>query len=267
MPLQTSEAVVIGGKNLGEADRIVAFYTREKGKVRAVAEGARRIRSRFGGSLELFAYGKLVYFERTGRTLHRINEFALMEPFRALREDLDLFVHGSYLLELIEVSMEEGEANEELFSLLLSALRLLNLGKEPAALHRAFEIRLLKILGYLPELERCVLCKTSPERFVGAVHEPPLQLSPSQGGLLCHRCSSTVRDGLPLSPPSLAFLRQALQVDLHLLNPTGLSPAQKEELQSILRACLLYFLGRTLRTADFLSRLNLEVGGWGLGVG
>lgn len=261
MPLQTSEAVIIGGKNLGEADRIVAFYTREKGKVRAVAEGARRIRSRFGGSLELFAYGKLVYFERTGRTLHRINEFALMEPFRALREDLDLFVHGSYLLELIEVSMEEGEANEELFSLLLSALRLLNLGKEPAALHRAFEIRLLKILGYLPELERCILCRASP------LGMGELEVSPSQGGLLCHRCSSTVRDGLPLSPPSLAFLRQALQVDLHLLNSAGLSPAQKEELQSILRACLLYFLGRTLRTADFLSRLNLEVGGWGLGVG
>lgn len=261
MALQTTEAVVIGGKNLGEADRIITFYTREKGKVRAVAEGARRIRSRFGGSLELFAYGKLVYFERPGRTLHRINEFALMEPFRRLREDLDLFVHGSYLLELIEVSMEEGEANEELFSLLLSALRLLTFGQEPAPLHRAFEIRLLKILGYLPELERCTLCKAVPEPVGGTVRELSLQMSPSQGGLLCHRCSSTVRDGLPLSPLSLAFLRQALQVDLHLLHPLEFSPAQKEELQSILRACLFYFLGRTLRTADFLGRLHLGIGG------
>ena len=260
MPLQTTEAIVIGGKNLGEADRIVAFYTKEKGKVRAVAEGARRIRSRFSGSLELFAYGRLVYFERPNRTLHRINEFALMEPFRALREDLDLFVHGSYLLELIEVSMEEGEANEELFSLLFSALRLLNTGQEPAALHRAFEIRLL------PEIKWCVLCRTSPEKFVGAVRETPLQLSPSQGGLLCPSCRPEVRDGLPVSLSSLAFLRQALQVELHLLNPAGLSPAQKEELKEILQACLLYFLGRTLRTVDFLGRLNLGVGGWGLGV-
>ncbi|MEE9124672.1 MAG: recombination protein O N-terminal domain-containing protein, partial [candidate division NC10 bacterium] len=64
MGLKSSEAIVIGGHNLGEADRIVVLYTLSYGKVRAVAAGARRIRSRFGGSLELFSHGRLVYFER-----------------------------------------------------------------------------------------------------------------------------------------------------------------------------------------------------------
>ena len=73
MPLQTTEAIVIGGHNLGEADRIISFFTRRLGKIRAVARGARWVRSRFGGTLELFTLGHLVFFEWPNRTLHKIN--------------------------------------------------------------------------------------------------------------------------------------------------------------------------------------------------
>src|SRR3972149_11026797 len=95
MGLRRTEAIVIGGHNLAEADRIIPFYTREVGVVRAVAQGARRIRSRFVGSLELFTHGHLIYFERPNRTLHSINEFAVLHAFPALREDLDRLAHAA----------------------------------------------------------------------------------------------------------------------------------------------------------------------------
>ena len=78
MPLHSTDAIVIGGHDLSEADRIVVFYTQAGGKVRAVADGARRLRSRFGGSLQLFSHGRLVYFERPNRTLHKVNEFGVV---------------------------------------------------------------------------------------------------------------------------------------------------------------------------------------------
>src|SRR5574341_1715162 len=85
MGLRRSEAIVIGGHSLAEADRIIPFYTRDLGMVRAVAQGARRLRSRFGGSLELFTHGQVVYFERPNRTLHSINEFSVLNAFSGLR--------------------------------------------------------------------------------------------------------------------------------------------------------------------------------------
>jgi len=250
MPLQTAEAIVIRAQNLGEADRAITFYTRGKGKVRAVAEGIRRIRSRFSGSLELFAFGTLVYFERLNKTLHRINEFALLEPFQHLREDLELLIHGSYLLELTDASVEEGEVNEELFFLLLQALRSLAAGREPALLHRAFEIRLLKILGYLPELRSCVLCRIS---LPGS---GTLALSPSQGGLLCPECQPGVRDSSLLSRASLTFLWEALRTDFVAF--IEVKPPQEVgvELAELLRGYLSYFLGRSFRSVDFLARLS-----------
>jgi len=250
MPLHTTEAIVIGGKDLGEADRIVHFYTRDRGKLRAVAEGARRIRSRFGGSLELFAFGKLVYFERPTKGLHKVNEFGLLESFRPLRETLELFVHGAYLVELVDLAMEEGDANEELFTLLLQALRLLGQGVEPALLQRGFEIRLLKLLGYLPELWSCVRCRAA---LPGT---EPLLVSPSQGGVLCPACQKEGKDGLPISPPSLAFLKGILRMEFSTLARIGLAPEAKTELLTLLRAWLFHVLGRGLRSADFLNHLG-----------
>ena len=109
MPLRTTDAIVIGGHDLAEADRIVVFYTDVAGKVRVVAEGARRIRSRFGGSLRLFARGRLVYFERPNRSLHKVNEFAVLRSHQPLCEDLDRLALGSAAVEAVALGVEEGE--------------------------------------------------------------------------------------------------------------------------------------------------------------
>ncbi|MDE2060423.1 MAG: DNA repair protein RecO [candidate division NC10 bacterium] len=249
MPLQTTEAIVVGGHNLGEADRIIPFFTRRLGKIRAVAKGARRVRSRYGGTLELFTLGQLVFFEWPNRTLHKINEFSVIEPFAGLKNDLGRLSRGAYLVELAGASVEEGESNEEIFLLLLDALTLLVLHDEPRLL-RSFEIRLLRIVGYLLELYRCLVCRSVLE------HGTQLAISPIRGGLVCSRCLSRAPDHLPISSESVEFLRSVLHGGLEQSLASPLADPHITNLQEILRVCITHFFGKRLRSVAFLNLIE-----------
>lgn len=248
MGLRSSEAVVIGGHNLGEADRIVVFYTRSFGKVRAVAAGARRIRSRFGGSLEPFTHGRLVYFERSTGDLHRLNEFAIRQPFHALRTSLELLTAASEVAELTGVAGVEGEGSAELFALAVGTLGGLNAGMEPSRALRAFEIRLLKTLGYLPELGKCVRCR-------GELKDGVQHFGFNEGGLLCPACRAEAIETAPVTPAVLGFLRAALAGDGRP-DPPRLRPEVSEEVRSLLQSFLELKLGRRIRSARFLAGIT-----------
>src|SRR6267142_2037605 len=101
MALGKSAAVVIGSFDLGESDRVITFYSREYGKVRGVAKASRRMRSRFGGALELFTLGQLIFFD-TGRSdLVRVDHFDVLEPFAALRADLERLGQAAWVVECV----------------------------------------------------------------------------------------------------------------------------------------------------------------------
>ncbi|MBI5167733.1 MAG: DNA repair protein RecO [candidate division NC10 bacterium] len=246
MPLHTTEAIVIGGHDLGEVDRIVVFYTEKLGKVRAVASGARRVRSKFGAALLLFTYGRLVFFERVGKGLHRVNEFAILRPFEKLRTDLEVLAHASYLVELLAASTSDEERNEELFHLLLQALGLLEKGHDSFPIARAYEIRLLRSIGYLPELQSCVICRVPLEPAT------PLAFSPGEGGLVCPDCQSGRKDIYLVSTTALGFLRMALKLSLDRMGRINLPGTSREELVEVLQAYIRHLLHRDLRTLDFL---------------
>lgn len=249
MPLQSTEAIVIGGHDLAEADRIVVFYTRAAGKLRAVAGGARRIRTRFGGSLQLFTQGQLVYFERPNRTLHKVNEFAVIRSHHGLREDLDRLAVASTAVEAVGAGVEEGEAFPDLYQLLADALDLLEGAPRPALVMQGFFLHLLRLLGYRPELSECVRCRNPVPSNGGAF------VSPGQGGLICPGCQPTVADPLPASPAAVGFLRGASGSTLRVIDRITILPQVLQEVSEILEAFLRHVLGRPLRSADFLGRL------------
>jgi DNA repair protein RecO (recombination protein O) len=249
MPLHSTEAIVIGGHDLAEADRIVVVYTQAFGKVRAVAEGARRIRTRFGGSLQLFTQGSLVYFERPQRTLHKINEFAVIRSHHALREDLDRLALASTAVEAVTVGVEEGETHPDLFRLLVDGLDLLEQAARPALTLQGFLLHLLRLLGYHPELSECVRCRSVVPSNADA------HLSPGQGGLVCSRCLPTVPDAFPTSSAAIGFLRGASASTLRVIDRVTILPQVLQEVSEILQTFLRHVLGRPLRSADFLTRL------------
>lgn len=249
MPLHTTEAIIIGGHDLAEADRIVVFYTKASGKVRAVAEGVRRLRSRFGGNVQLFGQGRLVYFERPNKTLHKVNEFAAVRPHQRLREDLDRIALASIAVEAVALGVEENEPSPGLYELLAEALDQLETANRPAVVLEGFLLHLLRLLGYRPEFLECVRCRGQlPDR--GTAH-----LSPTHGGLVCGACRGGVADAFPVTPEALGFLRGAGGTSLRLMDRIALPPATVKEVTEALQAFLCQVLGRPLRSASFLGRL------------
>lgn len=173
--LYKDEAVVLRTMRLGEADRIVTFLGRSGGKIRAVAKGVRKTKSRFGGRLEPFSQVSLVLW-RGRSSLDTVNQVHVVEPFRAIREDLDRFTLGEVMLEATDRVIAEDARAPRTFSLLTDALH--SLVAEPSGLVvTSFLLRLAGIAGFGPSLQRCAECDA-----------PAAWFSPGQGGAVCPSC-------------------------------------------------------------------------------
>ena len=182
MPLFRTPAVVLRARDLGEHDRLVSLYSRDLGRLTAVARGARRLRSRFGGALELFTWGEAVGFEREGRDLLRLDHFDIHRSFRRLREDLERLGHGARVIEAIFRLTAERDPQPAAFALLIRALRALE-GERPARVQLAFALRFLDLTGHRPRLDRCAGCGR-------AVGTEGIAFDAGEGGVRCAACRS-----------------------------------------------------------------------------
>jgi len=249
MPLYRLEAVVLYHRYLGEADKIVTLYSREKGKVRAVARGARRPRNRLLAGTQPYSHADFLLFSGSG--LETISQCELKESFYSLREDLHRMAAAAYVAELYDLLIEEGEKNEGLFFLLLSTLHLLADGEEIELTLRYFELRFLSLLGYQPQLSQCVHCG-------GPLREGPLRFSGQLGGVLCPDCWGQDGRALYLSRGTLELLKRFLTVTPRTLRVLGAAPAMRRELETVLKACLEYRLPRELKSRRFLALVQGE---------
>ena len=181
MPLRESEAVVLQTYPLGEGDRLVSFLARDLGRVRGVAAGARRPKSRFGSTLERLSHIRIWYFERENRDLVRINQTELMESFVDTHRDYASGVALALLSEITESALPEREPSDAAFRLLLlTAQTIRRTGKTSLPL-AYFVLWTVRLAGWLPDLEHCARCgaKLGEERAYAAL---------GQGGLTCARC-------------------------------------------------------------------------------
>src|SRR4051794_37627927 len=147
-------AVVLKRMDLGEADRILTFYSRDHGKVRAVARGIRRGTSRSAGHLEPFTVTDVMF--AVGRDLDVVSQADTLEAFRAIREDLVLTTHAYYLVEVVDLLTEEKLENQAVFDVLVDSFRQLTQAADVRMVLIGFQLRLLDALGYRPELRECV---------------------------------------------------------------------------------------------------------------
>jgi DNA repair protein RecO (recombination protein O) len=200
--LYRESGVVLRTIKLGESDRIVSIATEGRGKVRAVAKGVRKTKSRFGSRLEPLSHVALLLYE--GRSeLGIVSQAETIESFRAVREDLDRLTQATALLEAVDHLAQEGEENPRIVQMLLGALRTLEAGPAPLVVP-AFFWKLLAQEGFRPLLDECASC--------GMTDEPELRAFDLEvGGVLCRACA---HGALRLSPAGLALLRRVLGGDL-----------------------------------------------------
>jgi DNA repair protein RecO (recombination protein O) len=242
-----TEAIVIKKVKLGEADRILTLYTPTLGKIQGVARGVRRPKSKLAGHLELLTYSQ-VSFAR-GRNLDVIIGSQTIESFLALKNDLTLTSSALYLAELVEQFTVEHVENQPLFTLFLETLHHLNQGGGRELALRHFEMHLLDLSGYRPELKECAVCRE------------PLQpvanyFSPSSGGALCPACRLKQPFTYPLSLNALKVLRWLQASDLGAATRLKMDAALSRELEMLLRAYLKCLLERELKSAAWLDSLR-----------
>ncbi len=197
MSLFSDRGVVLRTYRLGEADRIVVLLTEGHGKVRAVAKGIRRTKSKFGARLDPLSHVSLLLWQ--GRSeLDVVNEVSVIDHFKTVREDLHRVTCGLSLLEVADQLSQERHADPALYEMLVGALRVLaDAQRDPTLVAPAFFLKALVLDGAGPELDACVGCG-KPDGTVTLV-----AFDPVEGGALCQAC----RRGRPLSPEALALLR------------------------------------------------------------
>ncbi|MFN8039128.1 MAG: DNA repair protein RecO [Acidimicrobiales bacterium] len=237
MSLYRDEGVVLRTWKLGEADRIVVVLTRGHGKVRAVAKGVRKTRSKFGARLEPTSHAALQLYE--GRELDVITQAESIDHFRAIRDDLDRLTKAVAMLEAVDQLAQEREVNPRLYQMLLGALRSLA-AADSALVVPGFFLKLLALEGYRPVVDDCVAC--------GAT-EDLVAFDLDSGGVLCRGC----RRGQAVSPDALDLLQQILGGGLAGALRQPASPATHEVDQLATRS-LEHHLERRLRSVAVLDR-------------
>ncbi|HEV3280316.1 MAG TPA: DNA repair protein RecO [Acidimicrobiales bacterium] len=201
MSLFSDRGIVLRTIRLGEADRIVTLMTEQHGKVRAVAKGVRRTRSKFGSRLEPLSHVALLGWQGRG-DLDIVNQVEVIDTNRAVREDLDRMAAAMSMLEAVDQIGQERHANPRLYEMLVGAVAALG-ERDRSLVTAAFFLKVLALEGSAPVLDACVACgEGDPAQLVA--------FDLTEGGALCRRC----RRGRPVSAGALTLMRRMLGGDL-----------------------------------------------------
>lgn len=251
--LYKAHAVVLNSIDYGESDRILAFFTKEHGKVKGIAKGARRSRKRFVGNLDPLSHIRLGFFCGNGE-LARVEDASLIEGFHNLRTDIERLSNACYLLELVSEMTREGQVLPRVYSMLSGFLRMMDGGAgADGCLLRFFEIRLLNALGFMPCMDRCVVCN---KPFDGAGNGAGRLngFSSSSGGIVCGACPAVGL--LPISPGTARLLSTATKFDEDKLARLVPGAAFTDESELILYDFIKFQIGKELKTKKFMHKLK-----------
>jgi DNA repair protein RecO (recombination protein O) len=240
-------AIVLRVRPFGESDKVVSFLSEKYGKISGIAKGAMRSRKRFVNSLEPLSFINLSFQERAHSNLAFLLGAELIHGSRALIADLDRIAQASYLVEITEGLIAEREENQAVFEHLLNGLR--HLENEGASLRflTAFELKLLRLVGYQPGLDHCKRCqKRCNDSFQWYFSLP-------DGGIVCNRCSHACRDLLPVGKTAVEILTALQSEDNSLPARISLAGTVVAEMRATLLRFIQFHLGHEIKSAPFLN--------------
>jgi len=250
MALLTTEALVLRGFNLGETSKVIVLLTREHGKVRAVARGARGGRPRYQSALEPLSEVRVTLYGRQGADLLRLGQAELMHSaFRAGTRSLDAALFLSGCAELLDAFSSEGEAEEKVYRLALAVVQAAEKGASPELLGRYLEAWLLKLHGLYPPLDRCAACG-GPLPAKGA-----LSYHRGAHGFVCGDCG-------PASGPELPVAARSMLADFFRRPPDALGDevgTAAQALESFHRDLIAAHLERDLRAPRVIREIAREI--------
>jgi len=245
LKLYKTNALVLRTKDYQEADRLVTLLTWEKGKISSIAKGARKTKSKLAAGVELFTHGNFLLYQ--GKNLDTVTQVEPLHKFYRLRGSLLYYGYGLYFAELLDCFLVESEPNPVFCNMLLAAWQALETEKVyPPVLARAFEIKLMALLGYRPHLDGCMLCGRSFSNY---------RFFPGEGGVICLQCASGIKGfSLPCGGDVVSLGRYLLATRFACLDESDHNHSALEQLGNILQ----YFIADHGGKINFKSRLFLQ---------
>ncbi|MEA2020184.1 MAG: DNA repair protein RecO [Patescibacteria group bacterium] len=248
MPTYRAEGLVIKRTSYSEADQILTIFTKNRGKVSAIAKGSRKLTSRKGGHLELLNHS--IFSIAEGKSLDIITEAETVEPFSSIKSNLEKSSLGHYLAEFINEFLPDGLKSYSFFRLCLMALGYLNDAEEGSSqvLIHSFELKALAELGFAPEIRKCVLCQ-QPLTW-GELNS----FSPECGGVVCSRCSNG--EGFCLDEDLAELLREVACLPWKKVDRIKVQKSSLEQLRAITRSYVEYVLEKRLKSPSLLEKIR-----------
>lgn len=244
------EAVILRHSDWGEADRLLTLYSREQGKLRAIAKGVRKISSRKAGHLEPFTRSTIQLAK--GHDLWIVTQTEALDLYSPIKEDLQLLAQAAYAIELLDrFTYEEGQ-NWQLYKLLVETLERLSGGENAFITLRYYEMRLLDLLGFRPLLFECASCGkeiTAQDQYFSA----------DMGGVLCPKCEFKGQSRREISMDSLRFLRHIQRSSFKEALRANPAPGVRQEMEALMNYYLTYLLERGLNSPEFLKQIQKQM--------
>ncbi len=242
---QKCEGIVIRRTDYGETHKIITIFTREFGKIGVIARGASKPTSRLASATQLFCYGYFVVSTSTG--LGSVQQGEMIDSMRFIREDLYATAYASYIIELLDRSVDDKKPNPYLFELTYQTLHYINEEYDPEILKFIFEMKMLPVNGIHPILNQCAVCGETEGKFAFSLRE---------SGFICHRCLEQDRYHLKISPAAVKLLRVFYYFDLSRLGTISVKSETKKELQKVIDAYYDEYSGLHLKSKKFLKQLD-----------
>lgn len=246
-----TEAIVLRRTDFGEADRLLTVFTPHRGKLRLVAKGARKPTSRKSGHVELFSHGQ--FLVAVGRELDILTQAETLEPYLALREDLLRTTYAYYVAELADAFAAEQDENRPLFDLLKDAFGWLCTAEDLALVARYFELHLLGLVGYQPQLFICGMCKVQLKPEIN-------YLSAADGSVVCRQCGHDRMGTTEISVNALKVMRFLQTRQWETCRLLRLSSSSHAQVERAMNQYITYHLERKLKSVEFIHRLRRQMG-------
>jgi DNA repair protein RecO (recombination protein O) len=250
MSTEKANAIVIRVVDFMESSLVVTLFTREFGKIGALAKGAKRLKGPFESALDLLAICRIVFLHKTSDALDLLTEAKLLRRFRPFGRDLLNLYAGYYVAELLGELTDDDDPHPELFDLSEKTLAALAAGEPVARRVIRFELGMLRILGLMPALETCAECG-APVTASGR-----LAFAQIDGGVLCNRCRAGKKQVSMVSAGAIKTLAQLADLETQTWQRMEISPRILGELRGILNRYIMNLLGHKPRMFEYLGMLG-----------
>ncbi|MBM4055932.1 MAG: DNA repair protein RecO [Planctomycetes bacterium] len=244
-----TDAITLGRTDYSDASQIIIFYTRDYGKIHVIAKGFKRTSGKYNSkAIDLLTHYRIIFIKKEHSTLHTLTDAVLQNSYPLFRKDLDTYFKVSYMAELINEFTEKNDPSEPLFDLFLNTLNHISADTTNATIWLlAFELKMLNILGYLPEWAHCIQCKKSIQQ------QERVSFYAVEGGARCVACNGELKNGIVVSAGAMLIAGRLANLNMQRMERVRVQLSICVEIEKVLRYYIISVLKKELNSWKYVN--------------